>query len=83
MKKIRVLIADDHSIIQIGFSNLLMPQKDGIQATAELVSRMPGAKILILTSFGSTDDISKALQAGAANRTEAVAIALRKHLLKI
>ena len=100
MSKIKVLIADDHSIIQIGLSDLLtdegsfevvatagngeeavaltlakkpdvvimdllMPQKGGIQATAEIMAKDPTAKIMVLTSFGSSDDISKALAAGA------------------
>ena len=100
MSKIKVLIADDHSIIQIGLSDLLtdegsfevvatagngeeavaltlakkpdvvimdllMPQKGGIQATAEITAKDPTVKIMVLTSFGSSDDISKALAAGA------------------
>ena len=101
MSKIKVLIADDHSIIQIGLSDLLtdegsfevvatagngeeavaltlakdpdivimdllMPQKGGILATAEIMARRPETRILVLTSFGSSDDISRALAAGAA-----------------
>ena len=101
MSKIKVLIADDHSIIQIGLSDLLtdegsfevvatasngeeavalalakkpdvvimdllMPLKGGIQATAEIIAQRPETKIMVLTSFGSSDDISRALAAGAA-----------------
>ena len=45
--------------------DLVMPRKDGIAATAELQKKVPSAKILILTTFGSSENIAKALQAGA------------------
>ena len=100
MKKIRVLIADDHSVVRLGLSDLLsdegsfdvvgtakngaealalaesqrpdvvvmdliMPKMDGIQATKEIKARLPGTAVVVLTSFGSTDGIAAALQAGA------------------
>ena len=34
-------------------------------ATAALHEKLPGAKVLILTSFGTSEDISRALNAGA------------------
>ena len=45
--------------------DILMPRKDGLTATQELHEALPSAKILILTSVGSSDEISRALAAGA------------------
>ena len=45
--------------------DLVMPKKDGVVATAELHERFPEMKILVLTSFGTSEDIAKALDAGA------------------
>jgi len=42
-----------------------MPRKDGIEATSEIITETPDAKILILTSFSTTDRITKAIKAGA------------------
>ena len=42
-----------------------MPRKDGIDATAEIIAEQPDAKILIITSFSTTDRIAKAIKAGA------------------
>ena len=100
MGMIKVLIADDHSIVRMGLVSLLgtaknieivgeavdgvdavrktlklkpdvlvmdlvMPRKDGVAATEEIHSAAPGVKILILTTFGTSDDIARALKAGA------------------
>lgn len=100
LKKIRILVADDHAIVRMGLVALLtteqdmevigeaedgeeavklaesarpdvvimdimMPTMDGIAATEEIVRRMPEAKVLILTTSGSSDDYSRALAAGA------------------
>ena len=100
MKKIKVLIADDHTIVRIGLSALLgaepdieivgeakngedavreslrvhpdvvvmdivMPKKDGAEATRDILSSLPDTKILILTTFGTADGIAHALQFGA------------------
>ena len=53
MKPIRILLADDHSLVRHGLSTILKFHKD----------------LLVV--------------GGAKNGAEAVAIALRKHLLKI
>ena len=45
--------------------DLFMPKKNGIDATAEILDALPAAKILILTSFGTSDGIARSLQAGA------------------
>ena len=45
--------------------DLMMPKKDGIAATSEIKSRRPETKIIILTTFATSDGITKALDAGA------------------
>ena len=45
--------------------DLRMPVKDGIEATMEIRSHDPKARMLMLTTFGGDTDIHKALQAGA------------------
>jgi NarL family two-component system response regulator LiaR len=45
--------------------DLVMPKMDGVAATAALHEKLPNAKVLILTSFGTSEDISRALNAGA------------------
>ena len=45
--------------------DLMMPNKDGATATAEIHKALPDTKILILTTFGTSDIISRALHAGA------------------
>ena len=99
--KIKVLIADDHTIVRIGLTallnaerdievvgeakngnmavkealrlnpdvvvmDLMMPIKDGAAATVEIRENMPTAKVIILTTFGASDGIAHALEAGAA-----------------
>lgn len=45
--------------------DLVMPRKDGVAATEEIRTAAPEVKILILTTFGTSDDIARALNAGA------------------
>ena len=45
--------------------DLMMPRMNGADATKALIEKWPEAKILILTTFGTADGISKALEAGA------------------
>ena len=101
INKIRVLIADDHSVVRMGLAALLgaeddievvgearngneavsqsllltpdvvimdivMPKKDGITAIAELREKLPSAKVLVLTSYSTSDSIAHAIDAGAA-----------------
>lgn len=45
--------------------DLVMPRKDGVEATAELHEKAPNVRVLILTTFSSSENIAKALKAGA------------------
>lgn len=45
--------------------DLLMPGMDGVEATRQLLAAIPGARVLILTTFGTADGIAHALEAGA------------------
>lgn len=100
MKKITVLIADDHSIVRTGLTSLLstksdievigearngndaiektlrlkpnvlvmdlvMPKKNGVEAISEIAARLPSCKILVLTTFATSEEMSKALANGA------------------
>ena len=45
--------------------DLVMPEKNGVEATAEIIRENPLAKILVLTSFSEEDRIFAAIKAGA------------------
>ena len=45
--------------------DLVMPKKDGVAAATELREKLPAAKCLILTSFGSAEEMHAALKSGA------------------
>ena len=100
MKKIKVLIADDHEIMRVGLAtmletdaaikvvaeaadgaeavqktiqlhpdvvvmDLMMPEMDGCEATMKIKTAAPETNILLLTTFGTSDGIAHALNAGA------------------
>ncbi len=46
--------------------DLIMPEKSGGEATAEILAERHETRILLLTTFGTADDVAKALEAGAA-----------------
>lgn len=45
--------------------DLVMPKKDGVATTQELHEKLPETKVLVLTSYSTTDTIAAALAAGA------------------
>lgn len=45
--------------------DLLMPQLNGAEATRLILERDPDAKVMILTSYGMSTDLGKAIQHGA------------------
>lgn len=64
--------------------DLMMPKKDGVEATAEISARAPNAKVILLTTFGTSDGIAHALDVGARGAilknadNSQLAIAIRK-----
>ena len=100
MKKIKLLLADDHSLLRMGLQtifatkgditvvgqaangeeavaltstlkpdivimDLMMPKMSGAEATRHIRKIQPDTKILILTSFGTSEEIALALKYGA------------------
>jgi NarL family two-component system response regulator LiaR len=45
--------------------DLLMPVMDGIEATRQITSRQPEARVLVLTSFAADNKVFPAIKAGA------------------
>ena len=45
--------------------DLMMPGMDGTETTRQLLAKSPGSKVLILTTFGTSDGITHAIEAGA------------------
>lgn len=45
--------------------DLMMPNMDGIEATRQIVARLPASRILVLTSFATDDKVFPAIKAGA------------------
>lgn len=45
--------------------DLMMPDMDGDEATQKILDAQPSAKVLLLTTFGTSDGITRALNAGA------------------
>jgi len=45
--------------------DLRMPGMNGVTATAQIKERMPGARVLVLTTYDSGADILRAIEAGA------------------
>ena len=47
--------------------DLMMPKLDGAKATAEIIAANPATKVIILTTFGGSIDVKRALDAGASS----------------
>lgn len=100
MKPIRILLADDHSLLRLGLEtlmkfhrefavvggaengeeavrlarelrpdvvvmDLMMPVMDGVEATRRIRADLPDVRVLILTSYGTSADVVRAVDAGA------------------
>ena len=99
-RRIRVLLADDHSIVREGLQvmleqaeefevvgqardgieavkaalelspdvivmDVLMPNKDGVEACREIMESLPGTRVVILTASTEADAVIEAVAAGA------------------
>ncbi|HTL58843.1 MAG TPA: response regulator transcription factor [Candidatus Limnocylindrales bacterium] len=100
MKKIGVLLVDDHTVVRQGLRALLaseedievlaeaengrqavmaarktppdvvvmdvaMPLLNGLEATRQILKMVPGAKVLVLTSYGDDECVEQLMKAGA------------------
>lgn len=100
MKKIKILVADDHALLRVGLNtmlntqpdmtvvgeagngrdavararelkpdvvvmDLMMPKLDGAEATRQIVEALPETKVVILTSYGTSADLVRAIATGA------------------
>lgn len=45
--------------------DLVMPELDGIEATRQIIAKLPGTRILVLTSFAADEKVFPAIKAGA------------------
>ena len=45
--------------------DVMMPQMNGVEATARIASKLPDVRILVLTTFSASEEVVKALDAGA------------------
>lgn len=49
----------------VGLIDLRMPTLDGVGAITQIVAEFPGARLMILTTYNTDEDIYRGLQAGA------------------
>lgn len=47
------------------FMDIVMPEKDGIEALEEIINHNPKAKVVMASSAGTKDHLKKALEKGA------------------
>ena len=100
MKKIRILLADDHKLMRLGLlsliagesdmecvgeagngqqavslarqlkpdvivMDLMMPKLSGAEATKVIHAELPDTRIVILTSYGTAQELAEAIRSGA------------------
>src|SRR3954468_23559993 len=66
LDEVAVLANSPGGLPDVVLMDLLMPDLDGITATAELTRRWPGVRVIAVTSFLEEDKVRAALDAGAA-----------------
>jgi len=65
LQRLAELAARD-SLPGVVLMDLVMPNMNGIEATARIVERFPTCRVVVLTSFGEMERINAALRNGAA-----------------
>jgi DNA-binding NarL/FixJ family response regulator len=100
MKKVGILLVDDHAVVRQGLRALLeaegdlsvvgeaengreavllatktlpdvvlmdvaMPGMNGLEATRQIVKKVPTTRVLVLTSYGEDDNVAQLMEAGA------------------
>ncbi len=55
----------DENEFDIVLMDIIMPEKDGIETTRELIKKHPGLKVLVLTGSYDKEDVFRMLEAGA------------------
>jgi DNA-binding NarL/FixJ family response regulator len=65
LRQLEDLAARD-SLPGVVLMDLVMPNMNGIEATAHIVERFPTCRVVVLTSFGEVERINAALRNGAA-----------------
>ena len=58
-------LAAHRALPDVVLMDLVMPGLDGVATTAEIGRRHPGVKVVVLTSFGESERVHAALDAGA------------------
>jgi len=58
-------LASRGSLPDVVLMDLVMPNLNGIDATAQIIERFPACRVVVLTSFGEMERISAALRNGA------------------
>ena len=66
LDEIAVLANSAAGLPDVVLMDLLMPDLDGVTATAELIRRWPAVKVIAVTSFLEEEKVRAALDAGAA-----------------
>ena len=64
IRRLAELAARD-SLPSVVLMDLVMPNMNGIEATAQIVERFPTCRVVILTSFGEVERVHAALRNGA------------------
>ena len=67
LRRLAELAARD-SLPGVVLMDLVMPNMNGIEATAQIVERFPTCRVVVLTSFGEVERVNAALRNGAVNK---------------